>query len=72
MNKGSQAANQRFFAFPKIRLIYGFRTYFSLIIFYAKKILSRGEAVFPRYPDIFRNRVPADDQGIDFFQVRPA
>ena len=48
MKNGSQAANERFFAFPEIRLIYRFQTYLSLIIFVAKKILSRGEAIFQR------------------------
>jgi hypothetical protein len=48
VKNGSQAANQRFFDFPEIRMIYGFHTHLSLIIFLAKKILSRGEAIFQR------------------------
>jgi hypothetical protein len=48
VKNGSQAANQRFFAFPEIRLIYFFKKYLGLIIFYAKKILSRGEDIFQR------------------------
>jgi hypothetical protein len=49
MKNGSQAANERFFDFPEIRLIYLFQTYLSIIIFLAKKILSRGEAIFQRF-----------------------
>jgi hypothetical protein len=48
VKNGSQEANQRFFAFPEIKLIFSFQTYLSLIIFQAKKILSRGEAIFHR------------------------
>jgi hypothetical protein len=50
VKNGSQAANQRFFDFPEIRLIYGFQSYSSPIISVAKKILSRGEAIFQRSP----------------------
>jgi hypothetical protein len=49
VKNGLQAANERFFAFPENKLIYKFQTYFGLIIFYAKKILSRGKAIFQRF-----------------------
>jgi hypothetical protein len=38
VKNGSQAAIERFFAFPEIRPIYGLQKYFCPIIFYAKKI----------------------------------
>jgi hypothetical protein len=40
---GSQAANQRFFAFPEIRLFYGNQIYLSLILFLTKKTFSGSE-----------------------------
>jgi hypothetical protein len=54
VKNGSQAANQRFFDFPEIKLIHRFQYYLSLIISLAKKILSRGEAIFQRSPAYVR------------------
>jgi hypothetical protein len=48
VKNGSQAVNQRFFAYPEVGLIYGILTFLSFIIFAAEKILSRGEAIFQR------------------------
>jgi hypothetical protein len=50
MKNGPQAANERFFDLPEIRLICRFQIYFKSYLFIAKKILSGGEAVFHRAP----------------------
>jgi DNA-binding YbaB/EbfC family protein len=46
LKNGSRAVNQRFFDFPESGLFYGFRSHLRLVLFEAKKILSRGEAIF--------------------------
>jgi hypothetical protein len=48
VENGSQAANQMFFDYPEIILTYLIQSYLSMMISLAKKILSRGEAIFQR------------------------